>query len=140
MHLGRLHHVGVLVQDIAQATGHYVSRLGFEVSGPIIHDPAQTAFVRFLCQPGDSVFLELVSPDGPESKLANALRRGEGLNHLCYAVEDIESACRELRSRGMYLLQAPVFAAAFPGRKLAWLIGRDRVPIELVERGPDGQP
>ena len=128
------------MQDIAQATEHYVRRLGFEVRGPIIHDPVQTAYVRFLSQPGDSVFLELVSPDGPDSKLWNALKRGEGLNHLCYAVDDIESACRELRSPGMYLLQAPVSAAAFPGRKLAWLIGRDRIPIELVERGPDGQP
>jgi methylmalonyl-CoA/ethylmalonyl-CoA epimerase len=140
MHLGRLHHVGVLVQDITQAAEHYVRRLGFEVIGPIIHDPAQTAYVRFLRQPGDSVYLELVSPDRPDSKLSNALAKGGGLNHVCYAVDDIESACRELRSPGIYLLQAPVSAVAFPGRKVAWLIGRDRIPIELLERGPDGQP
>ena len=116
------------------------ARLGFDVRGPIIHDPTQTAYVRFLSQPGDSVFLELVSPDRPASKLSNALRKGGGLNHLCFAVDDIEFACQELRSRGMSLIQGPVSAAAFPGRRIAWLIGRNRIPIELVERGSDGEP
>jgi methylmalonyl-CoA/ethylmalonyl-CoA epimerase len=134
-----LHHIGIVVGDIANSTMEYAIRLGCQIRSPIIHDPVQTAYIQFLSQPGDSVFLELVSPDGPESKLANALSKGGGLNHLCYAVDDIDSACSELRSRRMYLLQPPVFAAAFPSRRIAWLIGRDRIPTELVERGPDGE-
>jgi methylmalonyl-CoA/ethylmalonyl-CoA epimerase len=140
MPLSQLHHVGVVVKDIALATEDYVRRLGYEVRGPIVHDPGQTAFVRFLGQAGSSVFLELVSPDRPESKLSNALKNGGGLNHLCFVVDDIESASQELRSRGMHLIQPPVPAVAFPGRRIAWLVGRDRVLIELVERGPAGQP
>ncbi len=135
-----LHHVGIVVKDIAEATDYYVRRLGCEVRSEIVHDSTQTAYVRFLSQPGDSVFLELVSPDREDSKLTNALNKGGGLNHLCYAVDDIESGCRELRAQGLYLIQPPVAAAAFPGRRIAWLIGRDRIPFELVERGPKGEP
>jgi methylmalonyl-CoA/ethylmalonyl-CoA epimerase len=140
MPLKSLHHVGILVSNIEQATEDYIRRYGFEIRSPIVHDPNQTAYVRFLSLQGDSVFVELVSPDRPESKLSNALRKGGGLNHLCYAVDDIEFACKELREQGMYLLQKPVQAVAFPGRRIAWLIGGDRIPIELVERGPDGRP
>ena len=36
----------------------------------------QTAYVQFLALAGESMFLELVAPDGPGSKLAHALARG----------------------------------------------------------------
>jgi methylmalonyl-CoA/ethylmalonyl-CoA epimerase len=139
MTLLNLHHVGIVVADIERATEDYVRRLGCNVRTAVIHDPNQTAYVRFLSQPGDPVFLELVAPDSATSKLSNALKKGGGLNHLCYAVTDIEAACQELRGRGLFLLQPPVEAVAFPGRRIAWLIGRDRIPLELVERGQPGE-
>jgi methylmalonyl-CoA/ethylmalonyl-CoA epimerase len=137
----RLHHVGILVADVPRAAAEYAERFGGRARSGVIHDPRQTAYVQFLELDGDPVFLELVAPDGPDSRLANALaKKGGGLNHLCYAAADIEAACRDLRDRGLFLLQAPVEAAAFPGRRIAWLIGRDHIPIELVEPGPDGEP
>ncbi len=134
-----LHHVGILVADIAQAGAAYVRTLGYEVRSEIVHDRVQTAYVQFLKLPRDRAYLELVSPDGERSKLANALRKGGGLNHLCYSVPDIEAACRQLRAAGLFVLQAPVPAVAFGGRRIAWFMGGDRVPLELVERGPLGE-
>lgn len=133
-----LHHVGIVTRDVAEATADYVRRFGYEVRTPIIHDPTQTAFVQFLSLPGSPSFVEFVAPDGPESKLSGALSKGGGLNHLCYAVSDIDEACRELRNQAMLLMQPPIAAVAFPDRRIAWLIGRDRIPIELVERGLPG--
>jgi len=43
-----------------------------------------------------------------------------------------------LRSGGFFLIAAPVPAVAFDGRRIAWLLGRDRSLVELVERGPEG--
>ena len=134
-----LHHIGVVVNDITQATADYVGRFGYVIKSEIIHDPTQTAFVRFLQLPGDAVHLELVSPDRPDSKVTNALKKGGGLNHLCYNADDIERAIAQMRDDGMLIIQAPVAAAAFPGRRIAWLMGRDLIPIELLERGRDGQ-
>lgn len=122
--------------DIHRAAADYVYRFGYEVTSEVIHDPVQTAYVQFLRLPGGLPYLELVLPDGPKSKLANALSRGGGTNHLCYTTPEIELACQQLRRNGMCLIQQPVDAVPFPGQRIAWLIGRDRVPIELLEQLP----
>jgi methylmalonyl-CoA/ethylmalonyl-CoA epimerase len=134
----RLHHVGMVVQDISRTASIYVQRYGYEIRTEIIHDPTQTAYVQFLRLPGETVYLELVSPDSANSKVSGALARGGGLNHLCYLTDDIGAAWRDLQSKRLMLLQMPVLATAFPGRRIAWMIGDDRTPIELLEAGgPD---
>lgn len=135
----RLHHVGILVADIAAEVERYVQRFGYQVRSAIIHDPVQTASVQFVSLVSDSVYLEFVTPDGPNSKLSNALKKGGGVNHLCYSTPRIDDAVHQLWETGMFLLQAPVPAVAFRGRKIAWLMGTDLVPIELVERGLDNE-
>lgn len=135
-----MHHIGILVRDIAESARIYEERFGCRPVGPTVHDPVQTAYVQFLDGVAMGVPIELISPDGPESKLAGATKKGGGLNHLAYAVDAIEDDCRRLRSAGMLLLQSPVAANAFPGRRIAWLMGRDGIPIELVERGADARP
>jgi methylmalonyl-CoA/ethylmalonyl-CoA epimerase len=134
-----LHHVGVLVNDIAQKSAFYTRRLGYEVQSEVIHDRLQTALAQFLKLPGQTTYLELISPDGPDSKLSSALRKGEGLHHLCYGSAQIENDFARLRGEGLVPICDPVPATAFPGRKIAWLVGLDRVLIELVERGAPGE-
>jgi methylmalonyl-CoA/ethylmalonyl-CoA epimerase len=134
-----LHHVGLLVKDIEKRAKFYTQRLGYEIRSDVVHDPVQTAFVQFLKLPADSSYLELISPDGPQSKLANALGKGQALNHICYATADIEAQFSELRANGLFAVAAPVPGVAFGGRKIAWLAGSDRMLMELVERGQPGQ-
>lgn len=135
----KLHHVGFAVADLKEVSARYVSLYGYEICSAIFHDPVQTAHVQFLRLPGDTTFLEIVTPDGPRSKLSGSVARGGGLNHLCYATEDIDRSFAELQVLELMPLCAPVPAAAFAGRRIAWLCGVDRVPIELVERGAPGQ-
>ncbi len=134
-----LHHVGVAVAHVETAATYYVENFGYALESPVIHDPRQTAYVQFLRLAGDSAFLELVAPDSPSSKLAAAVKKGGGLNHLCYRVSDIEAVVQELNVSGMFTLCEPVPAVAFPGRRIAWLLGSDRIPIELVEDGEPGK-
>jgi methylmalonyl-CoA/ethylmalonyl-CoA epimerase len=133
------HHVGVLVKDVAAASPGYINGLGYESCSDIVHDPRQTAFVRFLRLAGENSYLELVSPDGPGSVLSNALRKGGGIHHLCYATSDLEHSLQRLASQGLLLLRTPEPAVAFGGRKIAWMLNRDHLLIELVEQGPVGQ-
>ena len=133
----RLHHVGMLVDHIENTGKVYSERFGYETKTEVIHDPTQTALVQFFALPQDEVYLEFVSPDGAQSKLSSALERGIRLHHLCYSTDCLEETCAELRRKGMTLIQRPVNAAAFPGRRIAWLMGRDRVLIELVEQGSE---
>jgi methylmalonyl-CoA/ethylmalonyl-CoA epimerase len=133
-----LHHVGYAVKAIEPVSGDYVTRFGYAVRTPVIHDPLQAALVQFLSFPGDRVYLEFVTPDGPESRLANAVRKGGGLNHLCYIAGDMEKDADRLVKNGMMLISPPQPAVAFAGRRICWLMGGDMLPIELVEqRKPD---
>lgn len=129
----RLHHIGRLVNDLATSAQEMESRLGYILESAIIEDPAQTALVQFLRQPGACLWLELITPNGPGSKLANALRRGGGLHHLCYEVDDIAAACERMREQTMLMLAAPVPAAAFEGRRIAWFMDRAGLLVELLE-------
>ncbi len=134
-----LHHVGFAVPKIEPAVELYVRRFGYEVCSPIVHDAVQTAHVQFLRLPGDSSYLEFVAPDSPESKLTEVAKNGGSLNHFCYRTHDIEQAVEDLRKTQMLVLCEPTPAPAFNGRRIAWLLGRDRVPIELVESGAAGE-
>ena len=134
-----LHHTGYAVEQIEPLAEKYRSRYGYTIATAILHDPLQTAFVQFLKLPRSSSYLELVAPDSPQSKLTGALKRGGGLNHLCYLCGPIEQAIAHLESEGMLLISDPKPAIAFGGRRICWLYG-EGLPIELVERRDPDDP
>jgi methylmalonyl-CoA/ethylmalonyl-CoA epimerase len=131
-----LHHTGCLVADIGEAARQMCALLGYRVESDVIEDPVQTARVQFLRLPGARSWLELVSPSTPQSKLSAALKKGGGLHHLCYEVEELSAAVAHLRAGGAFPLGEPVTATAFPGRRIAWLMDCRRLLVELVEAGP----
>jgi methylmalonyl-CoA/ethylmalonyl-CoA epimerase len=132
----RLHHVGHLVKDLAETAKRFVARFDYQIESAVIEDPVQTAYVQFLRLPNGRSWLELVMPNGRDSKLAGALARGGGLHHVCYEVDILAPACEGLRNDGMLLLGDPVPAVAFGGRPIAWLMDRTGTLVELLEDGP----
>jgi methylmalonyl-CoA/ethylmalonyl-CoA epimerase len=100
-----------------------------------IHDPNPQAIVEFLRLPGDTVYSELVAPDTAASPLQAALAHKHPLHHVCYSAGDIEKTCADLETSGLTLICHPVEAIAFGGRRVPWLMGRDRLLVELVEEG-----
>jgi len=135
-----LHHVGYTVKEIEPLAALYVERFGYEVASPVIHDPLQTAWVQFLRIPGNPAYLEFVAPDGPASVLTNAVAKGGGLHHLCYISGPLEETIAHLRASQMILISEPKPAVAFDRRRICWLMGRDRSPVELVERRAPDDP
>lgn len=114
----KLHHIGMLVKDVAVASKIYVDRFGYELKSGAIHDPVQGAYVQFIKLDGDTVYLEFICPDSGSSRLNNALSKGEGLHHLCYATEDIDSSCVDLRAKGLSLalVRGTGECGGFPGQ------------------------
>ena len=130
-----MHHIGYLVGNLGESARRFVESVGYVVESDPIADPEQTATVQFLRLPSDSVWLELVSPLGNPSKLDAALRRGEGIHHLCFEVLDIESSVDRLRRHSMRAIAPIVPAVAFGGRRITWLTNRSGTLFELVEAG-----
>lgn len=130
----QFHHAGIIVRDIGPAAQYYVASMGYELCSDIIRDPVQGALVQFLGLPRSPNYLELITPDSACSSLANSLKRGTGLHHICFSTNAIDECLQSLRNRGALILQSPVVASAFPQRRIAWVMDRTHTLLELVEQ------
>ncbi len=137
------HHVGFVVETIADAAPGFAKSIGAQWDGDIIHDPGQSARVAFLrCQmPGPlhgpmlgGPALELVQPDGPESPLQKFLAKGGGLHHVCFEVDSLEEQLKQSRAAGCLVAKAPLPAVAFGGRMIAWVYTPQKLLVEYLER------
>src|SRR5919198_3964153 len=100
--LGRIDHVGVAVDDMDAALALYRDSLGL----PLSHRETveEQGVDAALLDVGDG-HVELIAPLGPESGVAKFLdKRGPGLHHVAYAVEDIDAALEAVREGGLRLI------------------------------------
>ena len=133
---GVLHHLGFVVSSISAAAEDFAVSISARWDGEIIFDPIQRVRVSFF-YPADTrnpVF-ELVEPVGEGSPVSNFLKKkGGGLHHVCYEVDDLESGLREARGAGLVVMAEPAPAVAFDGRRIAWVCSKKRLLVELLER------
>lgn len=80
--------------------------------------------------------IELVEPAAEKSPVTAFLARGGGLHHVCYEVDDLEGHIRFMREQRAAVLRAPQPAVAFQGRRIAWVLTREKLLVELLERAP----
>src|ERR1019366_10579541 len=97
--IGRLNHVAIAVPDLAEASRLYRETLGATVSGPV-PQPDHGVTTVFVDLPNTKI--ELISPLGDHSPISGFLERNPfgGIHHICYEVNDVGAASRELLARG----------------------------------------
>ncbi|HVB54125.1 MAG TPA: 3-hydroxyacyl-CoA dehydrogenase NAD-binding domain-containing protein [Candidatus Acidoferrales bacterium] len=127
-------HVGIAVRSIDRAVGWYESHLGLV----LLHSEILEAMpVRLAYLDAGNVQIQLVEPLGP-CKVAEFLDTfGEGLHHVCWAVDSIPDALRSAAvDRG------PAVVLGGRRRRTCFLLEEpNRLRIELTEReGIDAQP
>lgn len=124
-----LDHVGVAVRDLELATDRYHQLLGTTV----IHEEevtSQKVRVRFLKHQDQKI--ELLQATAPDSPIARFLeRRGEGIHHLAFRVDDIQAEMQRLRQQGFEILQEEPIRGAF--NKLIFFIHPRSMGGTLVE-------
>jgi methylmalonyl-CoA/ethylmalonyl-CoA epimerase len=131
----RLHHVGFVLASIEERAESIARSLGAKWDGNIILDPLQKARVSFLTGAySQDTLIELVEPHGPESPVSRFLNHGGGLHHLCYEVANLDRHLAFCRSLNAVLIQAPVPAVAFQGRRIAWAFTKHKMLLEFLER------
>jgi methylmalonyl-CoA/ethylmalonyl-CoA epimerase len=129
------HHLGFVVGSIADAAKGFAESLDANWDARIIHDPLQGVRVTFLRpRAPQSPVVELVEPVGDNSPVSSFLKRGGGLHHLCYEVENLEKQLETARSMGMLITKPPQPAVAFGGRRIAWVYTKQRLLMELLEK------
>ena len=136
MSIGRFHHVGVAVRSIDAAAETMGRQFGAGSRSEVVHDPAQGVRVSFLSL--GEVRIELIEPAAEPSPIDGVLKRGMGLYHLCYEVDDLDAALARLRADGAALVASPQPAAAFGGRRIAFVMSCGLM-VELLESGAGSQ-
>jgi methylmalonyl-CoA/ethylmalonyl-CoA epimerase len=106
MRLNRIHHVAYVVPDLDEALPHFTARYGLTVAVRELMDDQGVEALALGSGPG---FVELIAPTTPDSGVARFLeRRGPGLHHVAYEVDDLGAALAELRTEGATLIdEAP---------------------------------
>jgi methylmalonyl-CoA/ethylmalonyl-CoA epimerase len=128
----KLHHVGIVVKDLASYGDAYAGVLGLEADSGIIYDPVQKVRAQFWKDARGSV-LELIEPASPDSPVWRERQKGGGLNHLCYEVADIEQQLRDAVEKGGMVTSGLAPAVAFGGRRIAFVYFLELGLIEFLE-------
>lgn len=128
----KVHHVGIVVEDIDAAAKTYETIFGIRV--------ARTFDVEVFCArvaflPVENTYIELVQPTNPEDGLGRFLRRGGGMHHICYEVADIHGVWNTLKKKNIRSVTgAPRYTPCF--EKAMFLHPKDtgNVLVEIVEK------
>ncbi|MEE9358822.1 methylmalonyl-CoA epimerase [Candidatus Vondammii sp. HM_W22] len=101
--IGKLNHVAIAVSDLDAGVAVYRDILGAKVSAPL-ELPEHGVVTVFVELPNTKI--ELPQPLGEDSPIARFLEKnpGGGVHHVCYEVEDIETAAKQMKASGARVL------------------------------------
>ena len=126
-----LDHIGIAVRSIDATKIYEALGLSIDHVEVVETQGVKTAFLSV----GDSN-LELLEPTGPDSTVAKFIeKRGEGIHHICFRVDDIDAHLAQLKEKGFRLLNESAVPGAH-GCRVAFLhpAAGNGVLIELSEK------
>ena len=128
----KIDHIAIVVEDIEQALLFWRDALGLELHH-VEEVPDQESQVAFL--PVGDAEIELVEPTTQDSGVARYLnKRGPGIHHLCFEVDDIQTTLDNLKSHQVRLIhETPLTGSG--GKKFAFIHPESThgVLVELYE-------
>ncbi|HEY7407995.1 MAG TPA: methylmalonyl-CoA epimerase [Gemmatimonadaceae bacterium] len=126
----RIAHIGIAVRALGDSLPFYRDVLGLPT---VPLDDADGASIVGLAA-GDALveLLEAATPDSPVGRFVE--RRGPGIHHICFVVDDLDAALDRCRASGIRLIdEAPRMGAE--GKRIAFLhpASTGGVLVELTE-------
>ena len=133
MKILKVDHLGIAVDSIEDGKSFWSDILGLDFEGtePVVPQKVTTAF--FPVSESEVELLESTSADGPVAKFIE--KKGQGIHHVAFRVENLEQALEELKQKGVKLIDEKPRQGA-GGAKIAFLHPKATrgVLVELCER------
>lgn len=126
----KIAHIGVAVKNIEEAEKFYEEVLSLK-----IHDREHLGEIKASFIPVGDTAIELLQSTTPEGVISKFIeKRGEGVHHIAYQVENIDQALADLKAKGIPLIDQQARRGAHHSR-VAFLSpkGTYGILIELVE-------
>jgi len=100
--MNKIEHLGIAVKDMEAANKIYTSLLGYEPykTEEVESEGVTTSF--FKCGESKIELLQATHPDSPISKFIE--KKGEGIHHIAFAVDDIKAEVIRLKKEGFIVL------------------------------------
>ena len=102
MELSHIEHIGIAVKSIDEALPYYEETLGLKCYAieEVVEQKVKTAFFKI-----GQTKIELLEPTSEESPVAKFIeKRGEGIHHIAFAVDDVNQALNQVESKGVRLI------------------------------------
>jgi len=133
MNLSHIEHIGIAVRNIDEAIKFYEEILGLKCYAveEVADQKVKTAFFQI-----GQTKIELLESTDPEGSIGKFIeKRGEGIHHISFAVNGLESSLEELKSKGIKLIDEKSRKGA-EGLNIAFLHPRDTFGVltELCEK------
>ena len=104
MKISHIEHIGIAVNSLDEAIPFYENMFGLKCYAieEVKDQKVKTAF--FMVGKTKIELLESTDPEGPIGKFIE--KKGPGIHHLAYAVDNVDQALNELEQKGVRLIDA----------------------------------
>lgn len=133
-------HTAITVKNLDRSINFYTEVFDFPLLSRKINPELNVEYASV--QIGQST-IEIITPINSKPKSSKPIEDGivgvasrmhmeTGLNHICLRVDDLDSVCRMLKSKGVKLIVEPRFTGS--GSKFTFITDPDGTIIELIQR------
>ncbi len=98
----KIDHIAIASDDIDDAQNFFNKLLGLEIDDRETVDDQKIRTDIYALGASNIEVMEPTADDSPISKFL--AKRGEGIHHICFEVDDIHQTLHELKSRGIQLI------------------------------------
>ena len=133
MRILKIDHLGIAVNSIEDGKNFWMDALGLEFEGSETVEEQKVTTAFFPVGESEVELLESTAPDGPIAKFLE--KKGQGIHHVAFRVDNLEAALAELKEKGIKLIdEKPRMGAG--GAKIAFLHPKatNGILVELCER------
>ncbi len=128
----KIDHIGVAVKNIKESLHIFKDILGMEFSG---EEVVQEQDVKVAFLPVGESEIELLESTSPDGNIAKYIKKkGEGIHHIAFEVEDLDAMLEDLQKKGVRLIdKEPRYGAG--GARIAFLHPKSTngILVELCE-------
>jgi methylmalonyl-CoA/ethylmalonyl-CoA epimerase len=128
----KIDHICFAVKNLQDGIVYWENVFGYRQMTKIVENSLQKVKVTFLCK-DDSILIKLIEPVESNQSLVNFVNRGGGFHHICFKCSDIDNTLVELKDKGLITLVKPQPGEAFNNNKIAFLLARYGMNIELID-------
>lgn len=125
--LKSIHHVAIICSDYEVSKDFYVNKLGFTIVAEVYR--AERRSYKLDLAINGLYQIELFSFDHPPKRPSQP--EAQGLRHLAFEVDDIETEIARLNECG--ISTEPVRVDEFTGKQFTFFADPDGLPLELYE-------